>query len=231
MKLTLGTLLVLAIMLGNNTAYGAKLKCDYQKMKDLTVARDAKGKKRKGIYVDDFTKELLIATKRAGIGFQEPGWKERNESIWTSAFLSSQGDELLPETEHDKTLNLFLEYHKHKKTFPTDDELQIPISIPAVGGLLIGMADGSVVMLPSITVEAGETTYDTPEPYSDERFRLVYRANFTFNLNANERAALIASEPRALRINSNLGNLDIRLSEDDRRAFQNNIRCISGGAQ
>jgi hypothetical protein len=231
MKLTLGTLLVLAIMLGNNTAYGAKLKCDYQKMKDLSVARDAKGKKRKGFYIDDFTKELLFATKRAGIGFQEPDWKDGNVSIWTSASMSSRGDELLPETEHDKTLNLFMEYHKHKKTFPTEDELQVPISIPADGELLIGMADGSVVTLPSITMETGETTYDTPEPHSGERFRLVYRANFTINLNTNDRAALIATEPRALRINSNMGDLDIRLSEEDRGAFQNNIRCISGGAQ
>jgi hypothetical protein len=60
---------------------------------------------------------------------------------------------------------------------------------------------------------------------------VIYRANFTININANERAALVATEPRALRINSNLGNLDVRLSEDDRGAFQNNIRCISGGAQ
>ena len=206
MRLTLSALLAFALMFGSNTAFGAKLKCDYQKMKDFSVARDAKGKKRKGFYIDDFTKELLVATEREGIGVKEPGWEESNVSFWTSASMSSQGDELLPETEHAKSLNLFTEYHKFKKTFPTEEELQVPISIPADGALLIGMADGSVVTLPSITVEAGETTYDTPEPYSDERFRIVYRANFTISLNANERAALMATESRALRINSNLGN-------------------------
>ena len=89
MKLTLSALLAFVLMFGSNAAFGAKLRCDFEKMKDLSVARDAKGKKRKGFYIDDFTKELLVATKKEGIGFQEPGWEEGNVSIWTFTLVSS----------------------------------------------------------------------------------------------------------------------------------------------
>ena len=132
MKFTLVTLVIVGLSLGNNPAFSATNKCKYERMKDLSAARNAKGKKRKGYYIDDFTKELVVSTNWADISHPaRPSGREM------TGFVSarSQGDMETPEVGHDKFLSLRIEYLRPKRTFPTDDEVQNSISVPENGEL------------------------------------------------------------------------------------------------
>jgi len=223
-------LLALALLLGSNTAFSAKLRCEYQKMEDLSVARDAKGKKRKGFYIDDFTKELLVSTSWEEIE-PDTGPTEKGMKGHAAMSVSSRGDETIPETQHDKVLNLDLEMHTHSKTFPDEDEIQQSIFVPTGGELLIAMADHSVVTLYSGAEVVGEASYDTPEPHSGNPFVLKFKATFNYTLDAAAQSALTTVEARAVRVRTNKGDLDIRLSRDDRDAFQKAVACVNGGAK
>ncbi len=230
MKLTLSTFLVLALMLGNNTAFGHSFKCDYQSMKDLSVARDAKGKKQRGFYIDDFTKELLFAIKKrsvSGLG-RGRGESDRSQVIYANIWADSRGDETTPVSEHDKHLTVGIIYERLKKTFPTEDELQLALSIPEGGELQIGMSDGSVVTLSSGVSEPMQPTYETPKPRSGKPFRVKFESSFTFKLDADTQAALIANGARAVRVKTNIGDLDFRLTKEDLQVFQYAANCMTG---
>ena len=230
MKLILSTLLVLALMLGNNTALGHSFKCDYQKMKDLSVARDAKGKKQRGFYIDDFTKELLFATEKlriSGLG-RGRGESDKSQVVYANIWADSRGDEATPATEHDKRLTVGIIYERLKKTFPTEDELQLALSIPEGGELQIGMSDGSVVTLSSAVSEPSQPTYETPKAHSGEPFRLQFESSFTFKLDADTQAALIANRARAVRLKTNIGDLDFRLTQEGSQDFQYAANCMTG---
>ncbi len=230
MKLTPGTFLVLALVLGNSSAFGHSFKCDYQTMKDLSVAKNAKGKKRKGFYIDDFTKELLFAIEKRKVHGLGRGRGDTGESRVTGAniWADSRGDETTPVTGHEKRLTVGIIYERLKKTFPTEDERQRALSILEDGELQIGMRDGSVVSLTSGVSAPSQPTYETPKPHSGEPFRLKFESSFTFVLDADTQAALIANSARAVRVKTNIGDLDFRLMEEDWQVFQYAANCMTG---
>lgn len=230
MKLTLSTLIVLVLILGNNTTFGHSFKCDYQRMKDLSVARDAKGKKQRGFYIDDFTKELLFATEKlkvSGLG-RGRGESDKSQVIYANIWADSRGDEATPVTGHDKRLTVGIIYERLKKTFPTEEELQLALSIPEGGELQIGMSDGSVVTLSSAASEPSQPTYETPKAHSGEPFRLQFESSFIFKLDADTQAALIANRARAVRLKTNIGDLDFRLTQEGSQDFQYAANCMTG---
>ena len=225
MKFTLVTLVVIGLSLGNNIALGATNKCKYVRMADLSIARDANGKKRKNVYVDDFTKELIYVTELADISHpMRPGGREMTGWV----FGRSQGDVGVSEAEHDKMLFLKIEHFWEKKTFPTDDDVQNSISVPAGGELLIGMADGSIVTLYANSAKTAETTYKTPKPHSGRSFWLTSIATIGYKLDANALAALKNTEARAVRLKTATGNLDVRIHNGGTDNIQNVVKCISG---
>ena len=230
MKLILSTLLVLALLLGNNIAFGHSFKCDYQRMKDLSVARDAKGKKQRGFYIDDFTKELLFATEKLKVSGLDRGRGESDKSqvIYANIWADSRGDEATPVGEHDKRLTIGIIYERLKKTFPTEDEIQQPFSIPEGGELQIGMSDGSVVTLYSGVSSPSQTTYETPKPHSGKPFRLKFESSFTFELEADTQAPFIANGAWPGLVKTNIGVLDFRLTQEGSQVFQYAANCMTG---
>ncbi len=143
-------------------------------------------------------------------------------------FGRSQGDVGVSEAEHDKMLFLKIEHLWSKKTFPTEDEVQNSISVPAGGALLIGMADGSVVTLYANGARTAETSYKTPRPNSGNNFWLTSVATIGYKLDADTQAALTATEARAVRLKTATGNFDVRIHGGGTDNIQNVVKCISG---
>lgn len=219
MRPVIAILTAVTLCLGSGAALAAKSKCDYDRGKDkdkgFERAKDAKGKTRKGFYIDKFTDELIVETKWDAIG-------EGNTR--GSVAARTQGN--------DNFLKLAIVDSWSKKTFPTDDEVQNAFSILPGGELLIGMADGSVLTLYANDGAIAETSYKTPKPRSSKPFWITSKATVEYVLDARSQAALIATEARAVRVMTDAGSLDIRIEGSDHDwVIQNAATCIAGGSK
>ena len=219
MRSVIAILTAVLLCLGSSTALAATNKCEYDREKDkdkgFERAKNAKGKTRKGFYIDKFTDELVVDTAWNAIA--------RSGDTIGSVATRTRGK--------NSYLQLSIANRWSKKTFPTDDETQSNFSIPPNGDLLVGMADGSVLTLHAADGAEAETTYETPEPRSGQPFWIISNATVEYVLDADSAAALIATRARAIRVVTDTGNLDIRIEGRDHDwVIQNAVSCIAGDA-
>lgn len=219
MRQVLAILTAVSLCLGSGAALAAKSKCEYDRAKDkdkgFERAKNAKGKTRKGFYIDKFTDELVVDTEWNAIS--------RGGNTIGSVATRTRG-----KTSY---LQLSIANRWSKKTFPTDEETQSNFSILPDSELLVGMADGSVLTLHAADGADAETTYETPEPRSGNPFWITSRATVEYVLDADSASALIATRARAIRVATDSGNLDIRIEGRDHDwVIQNAVSCIAGGA-
>jgi len=219
MRPVLAILTAVSLCLGSGAGLAAKSKCDYDRAKDkdkgFERAKDAKGKTRRGFYIDKFTDELVVETTWNAIGGGNTEGSVATRTRGNNSFLQ-----------------LEIAHRWSKKTFPTDDEAQSNFSISPDSKLLVGMADGSVLTLHATDGVEAETSYETPKPRSGRPFWIMSNATVEYGLDAISQAALIATEARAIRVMTDSGNLDIRIEGRDHDwVIQNAVRCIAGGGK
>lgn len=218
MRSVIAILIAVTLCFGSSIALAATNKCEYDREKDkdkgFERAKNAKGKTRKGFYIDKFTDELVVDTAWNAIG---------GGNTVGSVATRTRGD--------NSYLQLSIENRWSKKTFPTDEETQSNFSILPDGELLIGMADGSVLTLHAADGAEAETTYEMPEPQSGQPFWIISNATVEYVLDADSAAALIATRARAIRVVTDSGNLDVRIEGRDHDwVIQSAVSCIAGGA-
>jgi len=216
MKLIPAIFAAAALCLGSGATLAAKTKCELDRSKDkdkgFERAKNEKGKTRKGFYIDKFTDELVVETEWKPVG---------QEDTRGSVALRSRGE--------NSFLTLRVVDRWPKKTFPTDDEIRNAFAIVPENDLLIGMADGSVLTLHSTAGSDTETTYQTPKPRSGQRFWVTSKVSIEYALDAESKAALMATPARALRVMTDSGHLDIRIEGSGHgEVIRTAARCIAG---